>query len=312
MKKILVSPHNPITGPRHLGHYLGSMKDLIDIQNDYECYVILDDMLASLMYPKERSKIINRTLFVVQDFINAGLDPKKSKIVLTSQLPQLYELIFLIGSVVDFDYCKTLHSSSFCGLLKHYQRRDLNLKFHPSTSEVVYPQIGIPCATLGLQAEYFQGGEEITGYISTMEEIVDGYSSVNKTQFTKPKYVSSAMPFVKGLDGAYMIQGNGLLLSADEKEIQQKVSETKDLTIFGQWYSAFGIKGNSEKLNSLSEKAAKTEMTNFLVDYLKPFRESKLTNGDLIDILESSTKSAKILLNETCESMREDFGLLNL
>lgn len=310
MKQILVSPHNPITGARHLGHYLGSMKDLIDLQDKYDCYVILDDMLAALMYPQERDKLLNRTLYVVQDFLNAGLDPKKSKIILTSQLPQLFEMIFLIGTVVDFDYCKTLHKSSFCGLLKHYQRRELSLKFHPSTSEVIYPQIGIPCATLALQAAYFQGGEEITGYLSTMDEITENYAHINEHQFTSPAYVASSLPFVKGTDGAYMIQSNALILSADEKEIQEQIAATSDLSAFGNWFSAFGEKDRAARITTLAEKDAKREMTDYLLTSFKPFRESKYTNGQLLDILAEGSKQAQELIGETIENVKADFGLL--
>ena len=49
---ILISTHNPVTGPRHLGHYFGAMKSLVECQHDYETIVVLDDLPSIIKYAK--------------------------------------------------------------------------------------------------------------------------------------------------------------------------------------------------------------------------------------------------------------------
>lgn len=76
MKKIICA-HNPLTGGRHLGQYFGSMLDLVKLQANNECYVVLDDWMDYLNFPSQKENIIKRTLWVVNEFILAGVDIKK-------------------------------------------------------------------------------------------------------------------------------------------------------------------------------------------------------------------------------------------
>jgi len=309
--KTLISPHNPVTGPRHIGHYLGSMKDLVDIQSKFKTIVVLDDFLACLVYPKERAQIVNRTLFVVQDFYNSGFDFKNCLIVRSSKLPNAYQLLLFLSSIIDKDYCSEIHKYSFCGLLKHYQRNEIGLKFRPSLSEVVFPQIGIPVLTLGLGAEVFQGGEEITGYLTTIEEIRNNYSSINKTRFNKVDYLSSAMPFVKSTDGEYMIQGNSILLCSSPEQIRQKVHSTEKMEILNDWALAFGDKSTAKEFgNFKNTKDLKSFATDYLTEKLAPFRKSDLSNGDIVSYLEKCEMAANQIIEETLSGVRDDFGLL--
>lgn len=68
LKEILISAHNPVTGPRHLGHYVSSIKELKHLQDKYECFILFDDLLAYFMYPNDRVNIMNRSFTVSKIF----------------------------------------------------------------------------------------------------------------------------------------------------------------------------------------------------------------------------------------------------
>src|SRR6202043_997675 len=98
MAQILVSGHNPMTGPRHLGHYVSTIREWQHLQYEYESFIIIDDLLARFLNPVHREEVTNSTLFVIRDFLAGGLDPAVTRIVVTSMLPEFAHLIFLLGT----------------------------------------------------------------------------------------------------------------------------------------------------------------------------------------------------------------------
>ncbi len=311
---ILISTHNPVTGPRHLGHYFGAMKSLVECQHDYETIVVLDDLLAHFMYPKERPYIQNRTFYVVQDFINSGFDAEKHTICLTSQLHRYFmEHLLYYSSVVDVAYCNHLYENSFLGSLKSYQRKELGIGNYPSVVEWLYPQIGISSITLGLKADYFQGGEEIIGYIYIMDEIVEKLNQKYGLQVAVPGYVPSKKGYVNGIDGKYMIQANCLFLSEAEPDLHQKVHQIQDKKVFIEWYESMHMEDKAADLSARPLQVNdKIDMANALLEELRPHRENKMTNGQIIEVLKKGNERAKELFSETAEELREVFYLPKL
>lgn len=309
--RILISAHNPVTGPRHLGHYFGAMKSLVECQHDYESIVVLDDLLAHFMYPKERPYIQNRTFYVVQDFINSGFDVEKHHIALTSQIHSHFmEHLLYYSSVVDVAYCNHLYENSFLGSLKSYQRKELGIGNYPSVVEWLYPQVGISAMTLGLNAAYFQGGEEIIGYIYIMEEIVDNLNRKYGLDVKVPGYVPSKKGYVNGIDGKYMIQKNCLFLSEDESSLHNKVHQIEDKHVFMEWYESMHMEDKAAELAGRSLQVNdKIDMANALLEELRPHRENKMTNGQIIEVLKRGNERAKELFTQTATELREVFHL---
>ena len=311
---ILISAHNPVTGPRHLGHYFGAMKSLVECQYDYDTVVVLDDLLAHFMYPKERPHIQNRTFYVVQDFINSGFDVERNTIVLTSQIyPHFLEHMLYYGSVIDTAYMNHLYENSFLGSLKAYQRKELGLSKYASCVEWLYPQIGISAMTLGLDASYFQGGEEIIGYIYIMEEIVENINKKYGLSLKVPEYIPSKKGYINGTDGKYMIQKNCLFLSEDENSVQRKVHSIDDKQVFVEWYEAMHME---DKAMTLTEKRLdiddKIDMAEALLEELRPFRENKMTNQEIINVLKKGNAKAIDLFNNTGHVLKDVFWIPTL
>jgi len=92
-KPIILTGDRP-TGKLHIGHYVGSLKNRVALQNagQHELFVFLADQQALTDHAKEPEKIIQSVGDVALDYLAAGLDPEKSTIFIQSQIPELAEL----------------------------------------------------------------------------------------------------------------------------------------------------------------------------------------------------------------------------
>jgi tryptophanyl-tRNA synthetase len=91
------------TGRLHLGHYVGSLRNRVRLQDDYECFFIIADLhtLTTKPAPEDIARIADNARSMVLDYLGAGIDPKKSTIYLQSAVHEVYELALLFGNLVS-------------------------------------------------------------------------------------------------------------------------------------------------------------------------------------------------------------------
>ena len=92
-KKRILTGDRP-TGKLHLGHYTGSLRNRVALQNtgEYDMYIMIADQQALTDNAKDPQKIINSVMEVTMDYLSVGLDPEKVNIFIQSQIPELTEL----------------------------------------------------------------------------------------------------------------------------------------------------------------------------------------------------------------------------
>lgn len=92
-KEIILSGDRP-TGKLHIGHYIGSLKNRVMLQNTgkYDSYIMIADTQALTDNARNPEKIRNSLIEVALDYLAVGLDPEKSTIFVQSQIPALFEL----------------------------------------------------------------------------------------------------------------------------------------------------------------------------------------------------------------------------
>lgn len=93
MKEIILTGDRP-TGKLHIGHYIGSLKNRVMLQNTgkYDSYIMIADTQALTDNARNPEKIRNSLIEVALDYLAVGLDPEKSTIFVQSQIPALFEL----------------------------------------------------------------------------------------------------------------------------------------------------------------------------------------------------------------------------
>ena len=92
-KEIILTGDRP-TGKLHIGHYIGSLKNRVMLQNTgkYDSYIMIADIQALTDNARNPEKIRNSLIEVALDYLAVGLDPEKSTIFVQSQIPALFEL----------------------------------------------------------------------------------------------------------------------------------------------------------------------------------------------------------------------------
>src|SRR3989338_7488003 len=100
-KKRVVSGDRP-TGLLHLGHYVGSIKNRVDLQDKYECYFFIADlhMLTTKPFKEDILKMRDNIHEMMLDYLACGIDPSKSTIYLQSALPVVYELNLIFEMLI--------------------------------------------------------------------------------------------------------------------------------------------------------------------------------------------------------------------
>lgn len=101
IKKRLLTGDTP-TGQLHLGHWVGSLENRVALQDEYDCYFLLANDHAFTTRPESAAAIHQSTLDIALDYLSAGIDPKKSTIVVESDVPAIFELTTLFSMWIPF------------------------------------------------------------------------------------------------------------------------------------------------------------------------------------------------------------------
>lgn len=109
MQKIILTGDRP-TGPLHLGHYLGSLKNRVSLQNElengvhkYKPYILIADMQALTDNAGNPEKVSSNILEVALDYLAVGIDPKLSSIFIQSQIPEFAELTMYFLNLITLN-----------------------------------------------------------------------------------------------------------------------------------------------------------------------------------------------------------------
>ena len=100
-KKRILTGDRP-TGRLHLGHYVGSLRNRVRLQHEYECYFIIADLhvLTTKNSKDDIEHVTDNAGGIVLDYLGAGIDPTISTIFLQSAIHETYELALLLGNLV--------------------------------------------------------------------------------------------------------------------------------------------------------------------------------------------------------------------
>ena len=102
MKQVILTGDRP-TGRLHVGHYVGSLKERVKLQNsgDYdEVYIMIADAQALTDNAEHPEKVRQNIIQVALDYLACGIDPAKSTIFIQSMVPELTELTFYYMNLV--------------------------------------------------------------------------------------------------------------------------------------------------------------------------------------------------------------------
>ena len=223
MKQIILTGDRP-TGRLHVGHYVGSLKERVKLQNSGvydEIYIMIADAQALTDNAEHPEKVRQNIMQVALDYLACGLDPEKATIFIQSMIPELTELTFYYMNLVTVSRVQRNPT-----VKAEIQMR--NFEASIPVGFFCYP-ISQAADITAFRATHVPVGEDQMPMIEQCKEIVHKFNTVYGETLTDPKIVlpeNSACLRLPGIDGKAKMSkslGNCIYLAEEPEDIKKKV-----------------------------------------------------------------------------------------
>ena len=302
------------TGRLHIGHYFGSLKNRVKLQDEYDTYILIADVQALTDNFNNPEKVRKNVREVLIDYLSVGIDPEKATIYLQSMVPETAELTVFYSNLVTIARLERNPTV----------KTELAQKKEVFGESVTYGFLGYPVSQAAditiMDGTIVPAGEDQEPLIEQCREIVRKFNSIYGDVLREPQILLSKEKRIKGLDGNEKMGkslGNAIYISDSPEEITRKVmgavtdpnritKETKgnpDVCMVSYYHNLFST---PEECKAVCEEcragkrgcvACKKQLANNIIEFLKPMREKRAyyeAHPEIIDkILIEGTQKAK-------------------
>lgn len=340
-RKTILTGDRP-TGKLHLGHYAGSLRNRVELQNSgkYDMYVFIADMQALTDNAQNPQKIRDNIIEVALDYLSVGLDPEKTCIFVQSQIPALSELTMYYMNLVSLARLKRNPT-----IKSEIKERGFGETI--PVGFLTYP-ISQAADITAFDADLVPVGEDQAPILEQDIEIVRTFNSIYGKTLKEPKQltpenVCKRLPGIDGKNKMSKSLGNCIYLSDTPEEVTKKVmtmytdpnhirvedpGDTKTNPVF-MYLEAFSTDEhfakylpefkNLEDLKTHYEQGGvgdvkiKKFLANVLNDVLTPIRERRAIYENNIEavykMLEEGSKKARAKSEEVLTRVRKAIGV---
>ena len=223
MSQIILTGDRP-TGRLHVGHYVGSLKERVRLQNSGqfdEIYIMIADAQALTDNAEHPEKVRSNILQVALDYLACGLDPEKSTIFIQSMVPELTELTFYYMNLVTVSRVQRNPT-----VKAEIQQR--NFEASIPVGFFCYP-ISQAADITAFRATAVPVGEDQLPMLEQCREIVRHFNAIYGDTLTEPEIIlpkNQACLRLPGIDGKAKMSkslGNCIYLSDEPDEIKAKI-----------------------------------------------------------------------------------------
>ena len=330
MPKRILTGDRP-TGRLHLGHYVGSLKNRLELQDKFEVFLLVADLHA-LTTNINTSQLPQNVKDLVLDQLSVGIDPKKVTFCLQSAIPEDQELAVILSMLVQKPRLERIPT------LKD-MLRDLKIE-NPSLGLLSYPVLQA-ADILMVGADLVPVGKDQASHIELTREIAQKFNSTYKEIFSIPDaLIPREVGVLPGIDGRTKMSkslNNAIFLSDDKPAVKEKVMkmytdptrihpsdpghvEGNPVFIYLDVFAGEKDKSKVEEFKEIYKrgKVGDVEVKEFLVEVLDKFldpirrRRTKLEQekGMVEKILDEGSKKARTEAIKTLERVKEAMGLL--
>lgn len=223
MKKVILTGDRP-TGRLHIGHYVGSLRERVRLQNSGnfdEIYIMIADAQALTDNAEHPEKVRNNIIEVALDYLACGIDPEKSSIFIQSSVPELTELSFYYMNLVTLSRLQRNPT-----VKSEIKMRDFEMSI--PVGFLTYP-ISQAADITAFEATTVPAGEDQEPMLEQCKEIVRKFNSVYGETLVEPEILlpqNKQCCRLPGTDGKAKMSkslGNCIYLSDTPDEIKTKV-----------------------------------------------------------------------------------------
>ncbi len=329
-KKNILTGDRP-TGRLHIGHYFGALKKRVELQDEYNTYVIIADVQALTDNFSNPEKVRKNVREVAIDNLSVGIDPKKSFIFIQSMIPEIAELTVYYSNLVTISrlYRNPTVKSEMI------QKKNI---FGSSGESVTYGFLGYPVSQTAditaFDGEFVPVGEDQLPVLEQGREIVRKFNSIYGDTIIEPNPILSENKRIKGLDGNDKMGkslNNAIYLADSEKEITEKVMQAVTDTnkikkddpanpdVCMVYYYHKLVNKNVDVVNLECRNGSrgcvncKKELITNMINFLKPFQEKRKyyeEHPEEVDlILKEGTEKARKKATEVMTRVRKNMKI---
>ena len=324
-KRILTGDRT--TGKLHLGHYVGSLKSRVELQDDCETFILLADVQALTTHFSNPELIYSSIYDVALDNLAVGLDPEKITFVQQSQITSIAELTIFYSMLVSVN--KLGHNPTIKTEAKNYGYK-----------EMTYGFLGYPISQTAditfCNADLVPVGVDQMPHIEFSQQLVRKFNAQYGTNITQPQAKLSQVGRLCGLDGNEKMGkslGNAVYLSdtketvtskimkavTDTNRISIKIPGNPDVCTVYKYHQVFNPT-ESENIGSMCRKAeigcvaCKKLLAKKMNEILDPIRERRNyfeERKDLVkDYIVEGSKKANKIGDENLNQIKEKMHIL--
>jgi tryptophanyl-tRNA synthetase len=217
-KKVVLTGDRP-TGPLHLGHYVGSLANRLELQDTARQFVMIANVQALTDHADEPQKIRENILEVALDYLAIGIDPKKTTIFIQSQVPAVFELFTYYLNLVTWNRLK--HNPTVKAEI-----RQKGFEENVPAGFMCYP-ISQAADITAFKADLVPVGEDQLPMIEQTVEIVRKFNRAYNTEvLVEPQALIPAFARLPGIDGGAKMSKslkNTIYLGESSDDLSKKV-----------------------------------------------------------------------------------------
>ncbi|HEY4503726.1 MAG TPA: tryptophan--tRNA ligase [Candidatus Paceibacterota bacterium] len=278
MKKILLTGIQP-SGKVHIGNYFGTMKQMVDLQSDYDCLFMIADYHA-LNFIQNAEHMRDNILNLALDFIAIGIDPNKSTIFRQSDISAHTELAWVFDTITSMPYLMRAHA------FKSAEAKNKEI----SVGKFNYPVL-MASDILLYDTDIVPVGQDQKQHIEYTRDIAEKFNHTFSETFKLPEaLIMKDVAIVPGIDGQKMSKsyGNTISLFAEREEIIKAVmsivtdsGDPEDGGIPTNVYNIHKLLKSETEIREIYDrnkgkyKILKEALIEDLDSFMKPLREKR-------------------------------------
>ncbi|MEX2281248.1 MAG: tryptophan--tRNA ligase, partial [Gemmatimonadota bacterium] len=217
-KKRILTGDRP-TGKLHLGHWIGSIKNRVRLQDEYECFFIIADLHTLTTRPEKEAiaEVPGHIREMVLDYLALGIDPEKSTIFVQSALPETSELQLILSMLVSLPRLERLPTIKDMADAAGLDVMPFGLVGYPvlQAADILLPR-----------AHLVPVGRDNQAHVEITREIARRFNNLYGDVFPEPDALISEVPILPGIYGQQKMSkslNNAILIADDENTVNQAV-----------------------------------------------------------------------------------------
>jgi tryptophanyl-tRNA synthetase len=318
------------TGRLHLGHWVGSIRNRVRLQDEMDCYFIIADLHTLTTRPEKEHVAAVPSLIheMVLDYLALGIDPDRSHIFVQSAVPETAELNLYLSMLVTLPRLERLPTIKDMAQAADLEVLPFGLVGYPvlQAADILLPR-----------AHVVPVGRDNLSHVEITREIARRFNYLYGEVFPEPEPLMAEVEVLPGIDGKQKMSkslGNAILLSDDSATIQQQVmrmytdpnrvradipGQVEGNPVFTYHHLFNPDRDEVDDLKvryregRVGDVEVKRKLAKALDDFIGPVRERRaelaVREGLVAEILHTGNEKARTGARETMERVRDAMGL---